>query len=79
MYGDGEQSGDFTYVDGVVEANIRAAYAPVSGEVFNVAGGNRYSLNQLIETLREICDKRDCDGTYIFPRPGYIKDSHADV
>ena len=79
VYGDGEQSRDFTYVDDVVEANILAADAPVSGEIFNVAGGNRYSLNQMIEILKGIFNKKDYEITYSDPRPGDVRHSQADV
>jgi nucleoside-diphosphate-sugar epimerase len=79
VYGDGEQSRDFTYVDDVVEANILAAGAPVSGEVFNVAGGNRYSLNQMIEILKGIFGKKEYEIIYTDPRPGDVRHSQADV
>jgi UDP-N-acetylglucosamine 4-epimerase len=79
VYGDGEQSRDFTYVDDVVEANILAADAPVSGEVFNVAGGNRYSLNQMIEILKDIFGKKEYEVIYTDPRPGDVRHSQAAV
>src|SRR5947209_7216035 len=52
IYGDGEQSRDFTFVDNAVEANIMAMDATgVAGQVFNVACGRRVTLNQLLEEL----------------------------
>ena len=78
VYGDGEQSRDFTYVDDVVEANILAAKAPVSGEVFNIAGGKRHSLNQMIEILKKIFN-RNPEVIYTDPRPGDIRHSQAGV
>lgn len=53
VYGDGEQTRDFTYVSDVVEASIRAVDAP-AGQVFNVAGGSRVTLNHVISTLEEL-------------------------
>jgi nucleoside-diphosphate-sugar epimerase len=53
LYGDGEQTRDFTYVSDVVDASIRAAGAP-PGQVFNVAGGSRVTVNQVISTLEEL-------------------------
>jgi nucleoside-diphosphate-sugar epimerase len=57
IYGDGEQSRDFTFVDNAVKANLLAAAAPaaeVSGKVFNVATGSRFSLNQTYQMLQKI-------------------------
>ena len=53
LYGDGEQTRDFTFVSDVVEANILAAKAP-PGRVFNIAGGSRVTVNQVIATLEEL-------------------------
>ena len=55
IYGDGEQSRDFTFIQNVVHGNLLASEAPaerVSGKVFNVATGNRVTLNQTVEILR---------------------------
>ena len=57
VYGDGQQSRDFTYIDNVVAANLQAATAPaerVSGKVYNVARGERYSLLETFNILKEI-------------------------
>lgn len=55
IFGDGEQSRDFTYVENVAEANLLAAKADgVSGGVFNIAYGNRLSVNELVRLLAEI-------------------------
>jgi nucleoside-diphosphate-sugar epimerase len=53
LYGDGQQTRDFTFVSDVIQANILAADAP-PGRVFNVAGGSRVTVNQVIETLEEL-------------------------
>jgi nucleoside-diphosphate-sugar epimerase len=79
IYGDGEQSRDFTYVDNVVEANLLAADATgVAGRVFNVACGNPVTLNQLFTALRTSLDS-DVDGVYAPARPGDVKHSCADI
>ena len=79
IYGDGSQSRDFTYVDNNVEANINACFAKnVSGEIFNIACGQNYSLINLVELLNELM------GTSIKPifeneRIGDVKHSLADI
>ena len=54
VYGTGEQTRDFTYVDDIVEANWLAFEKPVQGEVFNIGGGSRVALNQVIGTINNI-------------------------
>lgn len=79
VFGDGEQSRDFTYVENVVQANLLAAEAEnASGRVFNVGCGGRYSLNELLEQLREIIGT-DVDAIYTAPRSGDVKHSKADI
>ena len=78
IYGDGEQSRDFTYIDNVVEANVRAAESDVSGETFNVGCGGRVTINELITTLNDLLDT-DIEPTYENPRPGDVRHSHADI
>ena len=77
VYGDGEQTRDFTFVDDVVNANILAAESMSTG-VFNIAGGERISINDLAGLIMEILDK-DLDITHIEPQPGDIKHSLADI
>ena len=79
IYGDGEQSRDFTYVANVVDANIKAAQAKgCSGETMNIANGMRITLNQLLETLRKITGKVDVNADYQQARRGDVKHSQAD-
>ncbi len=79
LNGDGTQSRDFTYVDNVVQANLRAATAPnVSGEVFNVAAGTRLELNEIIAILNKLIG-RDLKISYGPPRPGDVQHSLADI
>lgn len=78
IFGDGEQSRDFVYVDNVVQANIRAAESDISGEVFNVACGKRYSINDLVATVNDLLGT-DIDPVHDDPRPGDIRHSVADI
>jgi len=76
IYGDGEQTRDFTYVDDVIQANILAAESNATG-VFNAAGGRRITINELAATVMTICGKK-LNITYKDSRPGDIKHSLAD-
>jgi nucleoside-diphosphate-sugar epimerase len=79
IFGDGEQSRDFTYVSNVVDANILAMDAPdVAGKVYNIACGERVTLNRLASELRDLVGSR-VEPTYAAPRPGDIKDSVAEL
>ena len=79
IYGDGLQSRDFTYVQNVVEANLLACTAPgVGGQVFNVACGDRITLNSMLEDINKILGKR-IEPIYATPRAGDIKHSQADI
>jgi nucleoside-diphosphate-sugar epimerase len=79
IYGDGEQTRDFTYVANVVDGVLRACDAPdASGEVINVATGGRISLNQLFKTMRDLVGG-SVEPTYAEVRPGDVKDSQADI
>ena len=79
VYGDGEQSRDFTFIENVVQANILAAQAPdAAGEVFNVACGTQMSLNQMLDHLRTIMET-DTEVHYVPSRPGDVKHSLADI
>lgn len=79
IYGDGEHSRDFTYIDNVVNANLKAAETTLGiGETVNVANGERISLNSLFEKLKEITGKSEAVVEYQHPRAGDVKDSQAD-
>ncbi|HVC19354.1 MAG TPA: SDR family oxidoreductase [Vicinamibacterales bacterium] len=79
IYGDGEQTRDFTYVANVVDGVLRACGAPgASGTVINVATGGRISLNALFRTLRDILGVR-VEPIYAEPRAGDVRDSQADI
>jgi nucleoside-diphosphate-sugar epimerase len=79
IYGDGEQTRDFTYVANVVDGVLRAVKAPeASGKVVNVATGSRISLNTLFETMRDAVGSR-VEVKYGPLRHGDVKDSLADI
>jgi len=79
IYGDGEQTRDFTYVANVVDGVLRACHAPgASGEVINVATGGRISLNQLFRTVRDLVGAK-IEPMYRDPRAGDVRDSQADI
>lgn len=80
IYGDGEQSRDFTYIDNVVVANLSAASAPkAAGKVINVANGQRVTLNQLLDELKQLTGKTDVTAEYRDPRVGDVRHSLADI
>jgi nucleoside-diphosphate-sugar epimerase len=79
VYGDGEQSRDFTYIANVVDANIRAAEAAEgSGRVMNVANGERVSLLELFEVMKKITGRVDAQIDFQTDRKGDVKHSQAD-
>jgi nucleoside-diphosphate-sugar epimerase len=79
VYGDGEQSRDFSFVANVVQANLLACRSTgVAGETFNVGSGEQTSLNQLVQILKEIIDP-DLKVEYAEPLPGDVKHSVAGI
>ena len=80
IYGDGGQTRDFTYVENVVQANLKAAEAPAeaAGRVFNVGNGQTVSLLDLLKTLNEIMGGR-IEPIFAPPRAGDVRDSLADI
>ena len=79
IYGDGEQTRDFTYVANVVDGVLRACDAPqASGEVINVATGGRISLNKLFYAMRDVVGG-SLQPIYAEPRKGDVRDSQADI
>ena len=78
VYGDGTQTRDFTYIDDVVEANVLAATSDVRGEVFNIGGGNRISVNDLIGAIEEVAGK-DASVEHSAEQKGDVKDTWADT
>lgn len=79
VYGDGEQSRDFTYIDNVVEANLLALDAPAAaGQVCNIGCGERITLNRLIHLLEGMLGVK-APLTYAPPKPGDVRHSLADI
>jgi nucleoside-diphosphate-sugar epimerase len=80
IYGDGEQSRDFTYVSNVVDGNLRAAESPLAvGHVINVATGQQTTLNELLEVLKRITGRTEVEAEYREPRLGDVRHSLADI
>jgi UDP-glucose 4-epimerase len=77
IYGDGEQTRDFTFVNDVVHANILAAESKATG-VFNIAGGKRITITDLTQSIMNLMGK-ELDVIYEDPRPGDIMHSIADI
>lgn len=78
IYGDGEQTRDFTYIDDVIKANLLAAETDVVGEVFNVGGGSRISVNKLISVMESLTGKKAVK-RYVNRQAGDVKDTWADL
>ncbi len=79
IFGDGEQSRDFTYVEDVVALNLKAARAPgVSGNLYNGGNGGRITLNEAWRIVQQIEGIRIA-ASYGPPRPGDVRDSQADT
>ena len=79
IFGDGEQSRDFTYVDDVVGLLLKASQAPgVSGKVFNAGNGGRYTLNETWRILQKV-GSVNLPANYGPPRAGDVRDSQADI
>ncbi len=79
IFGDGEQTRDFTFVANVVNANIKASQTSKGiGEVINTANGEAISLNNLLSVLKGLLERQDVEAIYEAPRNGDIIDSLAD-
>ena len=80
IYGDGEQSRDFTYIENVVAANLSAASSSGAiGKVINVANGARITLNELLAELKDLTGKQNVTAEYLEPRVGDVRHSLADI
>jgi UDP-glucose 4-epimerase len=79
IFGDGEQTRDFTYVEDVAALCVQAAITPgVAGKMYNAGNGNRYSLNYIWDLLQQIEGIR-LPPVYGPPRAGDVRDSEADT
>jgi len=80
IYGDGEQSRDFTYISNVVDANLRAAESGSAvGQVINIANGERVTINQVFEKVKKLTGRTDVQPEYAPARTGDVRDSLADL
>ena len=78
IHGDGDQSRDFTFVENVVEGNLKACEAEVKGEFMNMACGSRYTLNEMVALLEKYTGKK-ANKIFQDSRPGDVKHSHASI
>lgn len=80
IYGDGEQSRDFTYIANVVDANLRAAEAAAAiGKTINIGNGKSVTINELLDTLKELTGKPGITAEYRGARSGDVRHSLADL
>ena len=80
IYGDGEQSRDFTYISNVVDSNLRAAESVSAvGSVINIANGERVTINDLFETIKKLTGQTNARVEHAAPRTGDVRDSLADL
>jgi UDP-glucose 4-epimerase len=80
IYGDGEQSRDFTYISNVVDANLRAAESGSAvGQVINIANGERVTINGVFEMVKKLTGRTDVQAEYAPSRTGDVRDSLADL
>ena len=78
IFGNGEQTRDFTYVDDIVDATINAATSDSVGEILNVGGGSIFSLIQIIEFMKEITEK-ELEINFEKEQKGDVKYTNADI
>jgi nucleoside-diphosphate-sugar epimerase len=80
IYGDGEQSRDFTYISNVVDANLRAAESNAAiGQVINIANGERVTIKEVFEMVKKLTGHPDAQAEYAPSRAGDVRDSLADL
>ncbi|MFX1313519.1 MAG: NAD-dependent epimerase/dehydratase family protein, partial [Promethearchaeota archaeon] len=79
IFGNGEQSRDFTYVKDVVQANILAAECDIKGEILNIGANSPITLTHLAKMFFEITNRNDLNIIYTDPRPGDILHSYGDI
>jgi nucleoside-diphosphate-sugar epimerase len=80
IFGDGEQSRDFTYISNVVDGNLKAAESTAAvGHVINVAIGERVTINEVFEMVKKLTGRTDLQAEYAASRAGDVRDSLADL
>lgn len=78
VFGDGEQTRDFTYIDDIIDANISAMDTEKTGEVFNIGGGSRITVNNTIAIIERVCEKK-AKKKYIEKQKGDVIHTAADI
>jgi UDP-glucose 4-epimerase len=78
IYGDGKQGRDFTYVDDIVDANIKAAYSNVKSDIFNVGSQSPIKLIDVVKIIEDIIDKK-ANINYLDSEKGDVKDTYSDI
>jgi len=78
IYGDGNQTRDFTFVSDAVAANLACMEAEVAGRVFNIGGGSRVSVNYVLDVLQRLSGRK-ARVRYIEDQKGDVRDTHADT
>ena len=80
IYGTGEQTRDFTYVGDVINGTLKAGQIDdVKGEIFNLGGGSRVSVNEVVKLLLKLTGKKDINPIYEPPKLGDVPDTYADI
>jgi nucleoside-diphosphate-sugar epimerase len=80
VYGDGEQTRDFVYVEDIAQANMLALECnQVAGEVFNIGSGKRVTVNRVSRILKEFVNKEYLNNSYLSPRPTDVRHGYADI
>jgi nucleoside-diphosphate-sugar epimerase len=80
IYGDGEQTKDFVYIQDVIETNMLALNSKnAAGEVFNIGTGKNVSVNQIAEVLKDKMNRKDVKNVYTEPRRTDIRHGYADI
>jgi len=80
IYGDGEQTRDFTYIDDIIDGTLKSAETEgIEKEIFNLGSGSTVSVNTVVQLLLELTGKTDIEPIYIEPKPGDVLHTHADI
>ncbi len=78
VFGDGKQTRDFTYIDDIIDANVAAMNADMNGEVFNIGGGSRITVNDAIKIIEHACEKK-ARVRYVEKQKGDVIHTAADI
>jgi len=80
IYGDGEQTRDFTYIDDIIDGTLKSAEIEgIEKEIFNLGSGSNVSVNTVVELLLKLTDKTDIEPIYTEPNLGDVPHTHADI